>query len=782
MKQTIQILSFSFLKTFTEKSFPMLFLLVFTQQALAQFTDNFEDGTLLSNPIWMVDESRFTISEGKLKLSAPAVTGVSWLSTESASINNASWEFSVRIVFNPSGSNYARVYLTSDRADLTLPLNGYYVMIGNTTDEISLYKQTGSSRLEIIDGLDGRLNVSSSEMNIKVTRDALGNWQLFSDVGLTGTFTAEGSAVDAEHFSSTYFGILCNYTATRSDKFFFDDIVVTGDPYIPPAPPSYKDVIITEIFADPSPRVELPEAEFLEIHNRSENSFNLSGWKLSDGTSTATLPGVILSAGEYLIITSASAAADYTSFGKTIGVSNFPSLNNASDAIVLRSSTGLLIDSVRYQSTWYPSDWKREGGWSLEIIDLANVCGEENNWTESEDENGGTPGKVNSVLANKPDVSGPVFLSAIPSSDSVLLLFFNEKLSSELPAVENFIAQPAINIKKIEFLDGSLRTYKLSLTEPLHTKTTYAISATAIVDCAGNALQLTLRPMTFALPEPSDRLNVVINEILFNPKPTGVDFIEVVNVSDKYLDLKSWSTANIEGNVLRNEKLITTDHRLVAPGEYIVLTTSKQVLIGEYLQAHADNIMEVKALPAMNDDAGSIAILNEQGKILDHLVYTKQLHSVFIRDEEGVSLERISFTAETNDPQNWKSASSRSNFATPGYVNSQSRQDVLHDDAVVITPEIFAPVNGNPDFTEIQYHFEQSGFVANVKILDSNGREIKRLANNELLGTSGFIRWDGDQNDGTKARVGYYMVWFEVIDPAGSVKTIRKRLAIASRF
>lgn len=253
-------------------------------------------------------------------------------------------------------------------------------------------------------------------------------------------------------------------------------------------------------------------------------------------------------------------------------------------------------------------------------------------------------------------------------------------------------------------------------------------------------------------------------------------------VNHEYLDLKSWSTANLEENGLRNVKVITTDHRLVAPGEYIVLTTSKQVLTGEYLQAHADNIIEVKALPAMNDDAGSIAILNEQGKILDHFTYTKQFHSVFIKDEEGVSLERISFTAETNDPQNWKSASSHANFATPGYINSQSRPDVLHDDAVVITPEIFAPLNGNPDFTEIQYHFDQSGFVANVKILDSNGREIKRLANNELLGTSGFIRWDGDQNDGTKARVGYYMVWFEVIDPAGSVKTIRKRLAIASRF
>ena len=49
------------------------------------------------------------------------------------------------------------------------------------------------------------------------------------------------------------------------------------------------DVVITEIMADPSPVVSLPNAEFIEIKNVSTNSFNLNGWRLSDASATATI-------------------------------------------------------------------------------------------------------------------------------------------------------------------------------------------------------------------------------------------------------------------------------------------------------------------------------------------------------------------------------------------------------------------------------------------------------------------------------------------------------------
>jgi hypothetical protein len=52
---------------------------------------------------------------------------------------------------------------------------------------------------------------------------------------------------------------------------------------------SRYDVIIDEIFADPSPAQALPAAEFIELKNNSSYPFNMNGWKLSDGNTTATI-------------------------------------------------------------------------------------------------------------------------------------------------------------------------------------------------------------------------------------------------------------------------------------------------------------------------------------------------------------------------------------------------------------------------------------------------------------------------------------------------------------
>ena len=68
--------------------------------------------------------------------------------------------------------------------------------------------------------------------------------------------------------------------------------------------------------------------------------------------------------------------------------------------------------------------------------------------------------------------------------------------------------------------------------------------------------------------------------------------------------------------------------------------------------------------------------------------------------------------------------------------------------------------------------------MANVKIFDQEGRAIKELAHNELLGTEGFFRWDGDQDNGSRARMGYYMIWFEIFDADGMLKTFKKWVAI----
>lgn len=857
----------------------LLLTIVHWQICYAQFTDDFSDNDFTANPVWSGKGNDFTAINGELKLQAPATASFSYLSTSSAAINNAVWEFYLQMDFNPSSSNYSKIYLISDQANLGGPLNGYFIKAGNTADEVSLYRQDGTTEIKIIDGVDGKLNVNPVKVKIKAVRDDAGNWQLFSDIGLAGVYVLEGSVTDTTYQSSMYFGVYCKYTSTRSDKFHFDNFGVTGDPIPDKTPPqvvsfslvssseldvkfsevldetsaetvsnfivdnsvgnpvtaelqsdlqtiklifgkdfpngiqctltisnvadlagnnmnlyqnsflyfegkpvSVKDIIVSEIFADPDPQIALPAAEYLEVYNRSANAINLQDWTISDGTSTASFPLLILFPGDYVIVTSTSAASLFDSYGKVAGVSNFPSLNNSGDNVILKDIDNITIDSLHYDWTWYKDDDKQDGGWSLEIIDPNNICNTFDNWTASENEQGGTPGKQNSVFANRPDVTGPLVTSVIAVSCDKLLVTFNEKLDKIVPPINNFTISPSVQIQSLSFTDASLTSVSLSLADEIKTETLYTLELQNVYDCAGNANQ-TQGKLEFALPESPDSLNIVINEILFNPRPTGVDFVEVYNNSHKYINLKNFAISNYDNHQIENAKTIVTSNKLLKPSEYRVFTINANVLKGEYVGGHEENFLEIGSLPSFNDDEGSVAIVDDKGNVIDHFQYSSTMHSPFIKDDEGVSLERISFSEPTNEIQNWKSASTTVGYATPGYLNSNTiSNSAVSEESVKVDPEIFIPIYGHPDFAKINYNFNKGGYVGNVNIYDPSGRPIKQLANNEVLGMEGFFRWDGDQDNGTKARVGYYVVAFEIFDDKGMVKTFRKRVVIATRF
>jgi hypothetical protein len=857
----------------------LLLTIVNWQICCAQFTDDFSDNDFTSNQSWSGKEIDFTAINAELKLQAPAVASLSYLSTQSAAINNAVWEFYLQMDFNPSSSNFSKIYLISDQANLGGSLNGYFIKAGNTADEVSLYRQDGIVETKIIDGLDGRLNVNPVKVKIKAIRDDAGNWQLFSDIGVTGVYALEGNITDVTYQSSVYFGVYCKYTSTRSDKFHFDNFIVTGDPIPDTTPPhiesltlvsaneldlkiseipdevsaetianfvvdnavgnpvtaelqsdqrtvtlifgkdfpngiqcslsvsnvtdlagnnmnpyqnsflyfegkpvSYKDVIVTEIFADPDPQIGLPSAEYLELYNRSSNAVNLQDWTISDGTSTASFPLLILFPGDYLIVTGPSDASLFNSSGKVTGLSNFPSLNNSDDNVILKDIDNIMIDSLHYELTWYKDADKKDGGWALEIIDPDNICNTFDNWIASENETGGTPGKQNSVFANKPDVSGPLVTSVIAISGVELLVEFNEKLDKVAPSVASFMINPSVQIQSLSFTDASLTSLNFLLGNEIKTGTLYTLELQDIYDCAGNGNQPQGK-LEFALPESPDSLDIVINEILFNPRPTGVDFVEVYNNSEKYINLKNFAISNFNNHQIENAKTITTSDKLLKPSEYRVFAINANVLKGEYINGREENFLEMSSMPSFNDDEGSVAIVDDKGSVIDHFQYSNTMHSPFIKDDEGVSLERINFSEPTNLIQNWKSASTTVGYATPGYLNSNTASNaVINEEAVKVDPEIFIPVYGHPDFAKINYNFNKGGYVANVNIYDPSGRQIKQLANNEVLGTEGFFRWDGDQDNGNKARVGYYVVAFEIFDDKGMVKTFRKRIVIATRF
>lgn len=838
----------------------------------AQITDNFSDGDYTSNPVWTPDNvGNWTIAAGQLRSNSATPNSTFFISTQSTQALNAQWEFYVNLQFNTSSLNFVDVYLMSSTASMTLA-NGYFVRIGGTPDEISLYKSTNGVATVLIDGMDEITNSSNSKLKIRVTRDAADVWKLERDDSGMGTYVTEGTKTDNSFGTSSFFGMkITQSTVSFTTKHFFDDFYIgpligdtkpptivsisalsatqldllfdepleqnsaeqlanfsvdqgIGNPiaavlqpdqktirvtfsqsfpngiqrtlsisnvkdaagnsmitvtrpflYFVPTPTSAKDIIITEIFADPTPQIGLPDAEYIELFNRSENPIDLAGWKLSDGSSTATFTSQIILPNEYWIVTAASSISKFNSLGKTIGLSNFPTLNNDGDYLSLR--TTLLIDSVNYTSSWYQDEDKQGGGWSLELIDTENTCAEASNWFASENLLGGTPGNQNSVFANKPDLIGPKLLSVIAQQNH-LILGFDEKLEKPLGNI-SIVVDPAVLVSKFYFNNQALTELKIELGQPLANKQLYKVSVTNLRDCADNLIQPESNELEFALAEEADSLDVIVNELLFNPRSGGVDFLEVYNRSTKFINLKGFKLANYENNVVNNEKIIDRDV-MIKPNSYLVFTSNVVTLKSQYPQAVERNFFEM-VMPSFNDDDGTVAIVSGKQKVIDYFLYEEAMHTPLLKDNEGVSLERISAEENSNDKSNWRSAASAVGFATPGYFNSSTRPDSpLTDRSVRVDPELFSIDRAGQDFAKITYRFEQGGWVATIKILDQQGRPIKTIANNETVGFEGFFRWDGDRDDGTKARAGYYMVWVEVFDTTGLAKTFRERIIVAS--
>ncbi len=64
---------------------------------------------------------------------------------------------------------------------------------------------------------------------------------------------------------------------------------------------------------------------------------------------------------------------------------------------MLRNPQGNLVHAISYTNDWYKDEIKKAGGWSLEQIDPSHPCTGEPNWMATINEDGGTPGRRNSV-------------------------------------------------------------------------------------------------------------------------------------------------------------------------------------------------------------------------------------------------------------------------------------------------------------------------------------------------------------------------------------------------
>lgn len=557
-----------------------------------------------------------------------------------------------------------------------------------------------------------------------------------------------------------------NISTIQTTNFIFTKIE-TAEPY---------DLLITEIMADPTPAIGLPEAEWIEIFNKSNKTIELEGMVFEDGSAQEVLPAISLLPNEYAIICDDSEVANFQVFGKVVAVEKFPALTNSGELLSIKNMFGEVIHAVDYSSNWYMDSGKKEGGWTLELINPLTPCLGAENWIASNNLNGGTPGRENSVLQNIADETFPDLLTAFPESNTELLLTFSEGLDfSTASDISNYSIDPSLTILSAEPLPPFNKQVKLQFSQPIVDGTIYKIKIeNKVADCAGNTIGMK-NELEFALPADIEPGDLVINEILFNPQADGFDFVEVYNLSGKILDLSQL----LIGRVTADDTQVfgVENPYLLFPGTIAAFTADRADVLARYVVPNPAALIETR-LPTMPNDDGNVKLYiagSINPIIVEDLNYDESWHHPLLKDQKGVSLERIDPSAETDNPNNWQSAAASVGFATPTGTNSQFKNSNIGEGVVTLDPSSFSPNDdGVDDFLQINYSLDQSGYLANVTIFDAAGRPIKALSQNELLGTTGFLRWDGDTDDANFAKTGIYIVYIQIFATDGTIQEFKE--------
>lgn len=542
------------------------------------------------------------------------------------------------------------------------------------------------------------------------------------------------------------------------------------------------DVVIDEIMADPTPQIGLPNNEWLELKNTTTAPVSLQNWRIGDATGqSGLLPNFILQPDSFVIVCTAGAIAAMSIFGAAISVTNFPSLDNDGDQLFLKAANGKTIHALNYTSAWYQNEVKKDGGWTLEMIDTKSPCAGNSNWKASINVAGGTPGKKNSIDAVNNDAAAPQLKRAYTTDNSTIVLVYDEPVDSlSGAALVNYAVDGGLSFTSAATIPPLFDQVQLKTNTPLAANIVYIITANNVKDCKSNTIG-NANKAKVGLPVEPAAGEWIINEILFNPKTNAYDYVEFYNNSNKIFNAAKLYIANRNtSGVISSVKVLSAAPCYIFSGDYIVATEGADNLALNYLVKTPDNVLVVASMPSFPDDEGDVIALNFQGTAIDEVKYKDDWHFKLITDAEGVALERIDPAGPSQDAANWHSAASTAGYGTPTYKNSQYKLVQSINATIEVVPKIFSPDNdGRDDIATIQYQVTEPGYVANITIFDAAGRPVRNLARNDILGLKGYWNWEGLDDKGNKLPVGVYIILTEIFNLQGKKEKFKNAVVLA---
>lgn len=644
-----------------------------------------------------------------------------------------------------------------------------------------------------------------------------------------------------------------NAIATEAATFFFGDGAV----------PNPRDLVINEFLYD-EPGADNP-GEFVELLNRSGQTFDLSGFTLNDNSGDdepISNTRVFIGPGEYAVIVEDGGLFSAIFPGVTfIEQPSWSALNNSGDAVVLRYQ-GTRIDSLTYTPAWGGLDA------SLERKDPEGPSTRAN-FVTTTDPRGGTPGARNSQFA--PDLTGPTLVDAVASANGLMVTVtldeptdratitptaftvsggqavtdvvydedeftvtltlsarlaegtstvtatglrdglgnttettsttvdftpdlqapslarataltattvratFTEPVTSAsaLAASYTVAGGPEVASVAVDATAGvGVTAVVLTLASPLTDQTLYTLTATGLIDPAGNESGATSTRFFFGTADTPQTGQVVITEIMYDPvNGSNGEYIEVLNTtSDGIFDLRAITLDDGDGD----GDPLSDGPAVLLPGEYLALVRNADGFRLSFPDAAFVQAGSVIGL----SNSGEAIVLRAGGAVLDSVFYDPDWHRVELEDATGISLERRDAGGGSNDPANWSSSLAELG-GTPSAANSLSISGtpVERETALVITSP-FAPTRG--EAAQITYTLSSEAGLVRARIYDGGGRLVRQLDAGRLSGQTATLVWDGTGDDRRPQRAGIYIVLVDAVDAqGGTTDTLRGAVVLA---
>lgn len=423
--------------------------------------------------------------------------------------------------------------------------------------------------------------------------------------------------------------------------------------------PNLQDILITEILADPSPTVGLPDAEYIEIYNNSTYPVYLDQLQIQKGSKYYPFPlnEQQLLPKQFLVLHQIKDSSLFQTIHSRIGMS-LPSLSNDGDTILLVNKTGMLLHTINYNLSSYQDNFKKEGGYALEMIHPSQICKGNTNWTASKSAIGGTPGVTNSYWQDAPDNKGPKLLNTQLLDSLNLFIVFDEAIA-QLPICTQESVYCEVSIQEKEM--------QLKLPKALQHQQSAIINCIKIKDCIGNESNLNI-PVYYAEQQAPTMHQLLINEICFDENLNSyypkAEYIELYNNSKYAIELKNFSLSDVSATATLSSYLLLPDSFLILCSE-----TNAASFTGLF------PVLGLKGFPSLSS-SDQLSLRNAQNLLLHQVNYEGTwLTQNLQKNPKAASIELVNKQYPCSGKQAWQPSLSPLG-GSPGKINSVQHEKI----------------------------------------------------------------------------------------------------------